>query len=112
MRIGDVVTDPWPFMLPTAYRQQRLQEVLRAVGLSADSADAFPTSLAVASVNVLGSPRALVLSSRPWWCWTSPSSSLDVSIRSQILNLLKICKVSSDFLLLISHDLATVEPYE
>jgi len=65
MRIGDVVTEPWPSWLthgiPVSNACKRL---LRAVGLSADSARRFPHELAVASVNVLDR-AALVLPAAP-----------------------------------------------
>jgi oligopeptide transport system ATP-binding protein len=110
MRIGDVVTEPMAIHgYPRHTRQQRLQEVLRAVGLSADSARRFPHEFSGGQRQRIGIARALVLQP-PLVVLDEPVSSLDVSIRSQILNLLKDLQAEFGIsYLLISHDLATVE---
>ena len=89
--------------------QQRLQEVLRAVGLSAESAQRFPHEFSGGQRQRIGIARALVLQP-PLVILDEPVSSLDVSIRSQILNLVKDLQAERGIsYLLISHDLATVE---
>jgi oligopeptide transport system ATP-binding protein len=110
MRIGDVVTEPMAIHgYPRHTRQQRLQEVLRAVGLSAESAQRFPHEFSGGQRQRIGIARALVLQP-PLVILDEPVSSLDVSIRSQILNLLKDLQAELGIsYLLISHDLATVE---
>jgi oligopeptide transport system ATP-binding protein len=110
MRIGDIITEPMAIHgYPRNTRQQRLQEVLRAVGLSADSAQRFPHEFSGGQRQRIGIARALVLQP-PLVVLDEPVSSLDVSIRSQILNLLKDLQAEFGIsYLLISHDLATVE---
>ena len=110
MRIGDIVTEPMAIHgYPRHIRQQRLQEVLRAVGLSAESAQRFPHEFSGGQRQRIGIARALVLQP-PLVILDEPVSSLDVSIRSQILNLLKDLQAEFGIsYLLISHDLATVE---
>src|SRR5207244_12734085 len=93
---------------PRHIRQQRLQEVLRAVGLSADSAGRFPHEFSGGQRQRIGIARALVLQP-PLVVLDEPVSSLDVSIRSQILNLLKDLQGELGLAyLFIAHDLAAV----
>jgi oligopeptide/dipeptide ABC transporter ATP-binding protein len=110
MRIGDIVTEPLDIHgYPRHIRRQRLHEVLRAVGLSPESARRFPHEFSGGQRQRIGIARALVLQS-PLIVLDEPVSSLDVSIRSQILNLLKDLQDELGIsYLLISHDLATVE---
>ena len=110
MRIGAIVTEPMAIHgYPRHIRQQRLQEVLGAVGLSAESAQRFPHEFSGGQRQRIGIARALVLQP-PLVILDEPVSSLDVSIRSQILNLLKDLQAEFGIsYLLISHDLATVE---
>ena len=110
MRIGDAVTEPMAIHgYPRDIRQQRLREVLHGVGLSADSAQRFPHEFSGGQRQRIGIARALVLQP-PLVILDEPVSSLDVSIRSQILNLLKDLQAEFGIAyLLISHDLATVE---
>jgi oligopeptide transport system ATP-binding protein len=83
--------------------------VLRAVGLSSESAQRFPHEFSGGQRQRIGIARALVLQP-PLVVLDEPVSSLDVSIRSQILNLLKDLQAEFGIsYLLISHDLATVE---
>jgi oligopeptide/dipeptide ABC transporter ATP-binding protein len=110
MRVGDIIAEP---MAIHGYgkreRQRRTQEVLRAVGLPQDCVWRFPHEFSGGQRQRVSIARALTLQS-PVVILDEPVSSLDVSIRSQILNLLKDLQQDLGLAyLLISHDLATVE---
>jgi oligopeptide transport system ATP-binding protein len=110
MRIIDFVTEP--LLLNTgisrAERRERAIEALAHVGLGANELNNFPHEFSggqrqrVAIARALASsPRLIVLD--------EPVSSLDVSIRAQIMNLLKELQESHGYsYLMIAHHLGTV----
>ena len=110
MRVGNIITEPLENHGYTRReRRQRLYDVLHAVGLPADSARRFPHEFSGGQRQRIGIARALALQPE-LIVLDEPVSSLDVSIRSQILNLLKdLQRQLGISYLLISHDLATVE---
>jgi oligopeptide/dipeptide ABC transporter ATP-binding protein len=110
MHVGSIITEPLEIhAYPRQARQQRLRQVLQAVGLPADSAQRFPHEFSGGQRQRIGIARALTLQP-PLMVLDEPVSSLDVSIRSQILNLLKDLQHDLGLsYVLISHDLATVE---
>jgi oligopeptide transport system ATP-binding protein len=110
MRVGDIVAEPLEIHhYARAKRQLRVREVLQAVGLPGGSERRFPHEFSGGQKQRIGIARALVLEPQ-LIVLDEPVSSLDVSIRSQILNLLKDLQHSLGVsYLLISHDLATVE---
>ena len=109
MRVRDIVGEPLAVhgMRGTPLRE-RVSEVLQLVGLSPDAARRYPHEfsggqrqrIAVARA-IAASPRLIVLD--------EPVSALDVSIRAQILNLLKDLQDRLGLTyLMIAHDLAVV----
>jgi ABC-type microcin C transport system duplicated ATPase subunit YejF len=89
LRIGEITEEP---LLAHGYsrsaRQARVREALQAVGLSHDSRDKFPHEFSGGQRQRIGIARALTLDPE-LIALDEPVSALDVSIRSQVLNLLK-----------------------
>ncbi len=87
----------------------RVREALIAVGLGASLAVAYPHELSGGQRQRVALARALV-TSPDCIVLDEPVSALDVSIRAQIINLLKDLQESSGIAyLLIAHDLSVVQ---
>jgi oligopeptide transport system ATP-binding protein len=111
MRIKDIVAEPLVVnnTLPKAVIRERVRETLDQVGIRADSADNFPHEFSGGQRQRIAVARAIAL--RPSFViLDEPVSALDVSIRAQIMNLLKELQQSLGLTyLLIAHDLAVVK---
>ncbi len=89
-------------------RQQRAAEVLRAVGLDASALRRYPHEFSGGQRQRIGIARALVLRPR-FIVADEPVSALDVSVGSQIVNLLKqLQREFSLTYLFISHSMPIV----
>ncbi len=110
MRVGHIIDEPLEVHgYPKAERTSRVKEALRSVGLPVYSEAQFPHEFSGGQRQRIGIARALTLDPS-LIVLDEPVSSLDVSIRSQVLNLLKDIQDQRGIsYLLISHDLASVE---
>ena len=111
-RIGDIVAEPLVIagVKDPNEREQRVREVLSAVGLDPDLViGRLPHEFSGGQCQRICIARALVLNPEFIVC-DEPVSALDVSIRAQILNLLEDMKARFGLtLLFIAHDLAVVK---
>ncbi len=110
MKVGDLIAEGLAIH-GTASRGDRdgiVQEMLKRVGLAPEAAGRYPHQFSGGQRQRIGLARALVL--RPKLVVADePVSALDVSIQSQVLNLLVELKEEFDLTyVFVAHDLAVV----
>lgn len=111
MRIGAIIEEPMALQLTLTkeQRKKRVKELLQKVGLAEDAMHKYPHEFSGGQRQRIGIARALAINPE-FIIADEPVSALDVSVQSQVLNLLM--DLQDEFqltYLFISHDLSVVK---
>jgi len=111
MRVGAIIREPLEVQKAgsRAQQQQRVYDLLDEVGLPRHSVERYPHEFSGGQRQRIGLARALTLNPKVIVA-DEPVSALDVSIRAQVLNLMKRLQADHGLTyIVISHDLAVVK---
>ena len=111
MTVGSIIAEGMEIhkMYDKEKRMQRVYELLETVGLNREHANRFPHEFSGGQRQRIGIARALAVEPEFIVC-DEPISALDVSIQSQIINLLKKLQKEHGFTyMFIAHDLNIVK---
>ena len=116
MTVGSIVSEPMFIYTKRGFlkmskkeKQERVEDLMEKVGLSRYFVNRYPHEFSGGQRQRIGVARALALNPKLILA-DEPVSALDVSIQSQILNLLKDLQEDFDLtFMFIAHDLAVIE---
>ena len=111
LTVGEIVREPMLVhgMGSKALQIERVRELLATVGLGADALQRYPAEFSGGQRQRIGVARALSLNPRLVIA-DEPVSALDVSVQSQVLNLMvQLQRERGLAYVFISHDLSVVE---
>jgi oligopeptide/dipeptide ABC transporter ATP-binding protein len=111
MRVSAILREPLVIQDIGSKREQdqRIQRLLDEVGLPVNALERYPHEFSGGQRQRIGLARALMLEPKVIVA-DEPVSALDVSIRSQVLNLMKRLQAEHEMAsIVISHDLAVVK---
>jgi oligopeptide transport system ATP-binding protein len=112
MTAGEIITEPMAIhglIRPGADRRTTAERLLQSVGLSPRHVNQWPRQFSGGQRQRLGIIRAFALSPKLIIA-DEPVSALDVSVRSQVINILQdLQEEKGTAYLFISHDMATVK---
>ena len=109
MSVGRIIGEPlWALEIP-GDRRARVREVLKAVGLEAAMADRYPHEFSGGQRQRIALARAIAHRPR-LLVGDEPLSALDVTVRAQILELLRELRQREQLtLVMVSHDIGVVQ---
>lgn len=112
MTVGDIIAEPLEQFRPDMAKTQRqalAREWMEKVGLLPDMADRFPSAFSGGQAQRVAIARAMIAGPQLLIC-DEAVSALDVSVKAQIINLLRALQRDTGVsLIFISHDLAVVQ---
>ena len=111
MTVGDIIGEPLRTFFPEMPKEEvreKVRDMMRKVGLMPQMLNRYPHEFSGGQCQRIGVARAMILNPKLIIC-DEPVSALDVSIQSQIVNLLMdLQKEFGLALIFISHDLSVV----
>lgn len=111
MSVGDIIGEPLEIhgVARGKEKQKRVHDLLEVVGLGPHHARRYPHEFSGGQRQRIGVARALALNPKLIIC-DEPVSALDVSIQSQVINLLEDLQREFDLTyLFIAHDLSVIK---